>query len=244
MRKFVKCMLVFGVATGLAGCQTYAERPWYDPLNLQVEMQPRQEKRVQIVPSETSFALQFENGGAQFSDAERRAAAAFLKRRALVDTDEVFVDFGLFVDTSEMATQRRHNIAALVGEAGIDPARVRVRANVTGIAENEVNLTVRRYMVTLPGCPDFTSRAARTFSNQPHSNWGCATAANFGRMVAEPRDIIEGRGDTLADGEAMVLGIQRYRIGATRELDVDDSNTADSHGAKGASGGGGGGGGQ
>lgn len=228
----------------LTACQTHPEKPWFDPLNLQVEMQPREEKKVQVVPSETSFALQFTDGGATIADAEQRAAAAFLKRRALVETDEVFVDFGLFVDTSALATERRHNIAALVGDAGIDPARVRVRANIPGIAENEVNLTVRRYLVTLPGCPDFTSRAGRTFDNRPHSNWGCATASNFGRMVAEPRDIIEGRGETLADGEAAVLGIQRYRAGMTRQLAVDDTNTAESHGVQGSSGGGGNGGGQ
>ena len=207
----------------LTACQTHPERPWFDPLNLQLEMQPREEKKVQVVPSETSFALQFTDGGAKIADAEQRAAAAFLKRRALVETDEVFVDFGLFVDTSALATARRHNIAALVGDAGIDPARVRVRANIPGIAENEVNLTVRRYLVTLPGCPNFTSRAGRTFDNRPHSNWGCATASNFGRMVAEPRDIIEGRGETLTDGEAAVLGIQRYRAGMTRQLAVDDT---------------------
>jgi len=228
----------------LTGCQTYADRPWYDPFNMQVEMKPREEKKVQIVPSETSFALQFEQGGAAMSAAEQRAATAFLLRRELAETDEVFVDFGLFVDSSELATARRSIIAELVGAAGIDPARVRVRSNIAGIADNEANLTVRRYLVTLPGCPDFTSRAGRTFDNRPHSNWGCATASNFGRMVAEPRDIIEGRGETLADGEAMVLGVQRYRTGTTRKLDVDDTNTAESHGVKGSSGGGGNGGGQ
>ena len=228
----------------LAGCQSYAGRPWYDPLNMQVEMQPRAEKNVQVIPSETSFALQFGRGGAEMTDAEHRAAVAFLQRRQLARTDEVFVDFGLFVDTSALATQRRQNIARVVGEAGIDPARVRVRSNIAGIADNEVNLTVRRYLVMLPGCPDYTSRAGRTFDNRPHSNWGCATASNLGRMVAEPRDIIEGRGETLADGEAMVLGIQRYRTGTTRKLDVDDTNTAESHGVKGSSGGGGNGGGQ
>jgi len=224
----------------LTGCQSFAERPWYDPLNMQVDMKPREEKKVQVVPSETSFALQFENGGTRIADAERRAAAAFLKRRALGDSDDVFVDFGVLVDSTDLADERRRNIAGLFADAGIDPVRVRVRSNIAGIDVNEVNLTVRHYLVTLPGCPDFTSRAGRTFDNQAHSNWGCATARNFGRMVAEPRDIVEGRGATLADGEAMVLGIQRYRAGMTRALDVDDANTAESHGVQGSSGGSGG----
>jgi len=241
MKKLRTNAMMLVAAVTLAGCQTYADRPWYDPFNMQVDMKPRDDKRVQVVPSETAFALQFENAGATISAAEHRAATAFLQRRALADTDDVFVDFGVFVDSSSVANQRRRHIADLAAAAGIDPGRVRVRSNIAGIAENEVNLTIRHYLVTLPGCPDFTSRAGRTFDNRPHSNWGCATASNFGRMVAEPRDILEGRGETLADGEAIVLGIQRFRAGITRELDVDDSNTANSHGVKGSSGGGGGG---
>jgi pilus assembly protein CpaD len=108
------------------------------------------------------------------------------------------------------------------------------------IGENEVKLTVRTYLVTLPGCPDFTSRSGRTFSNQPHSNWGCATATNLGRMVAEPKDILIGRGDTRADAEALVLSTQRYRAGETKALLIDDTATADSFGAQSSGGGGGG----
>lgn len=226
------------LTVSIAGCQTYADRPFYDPLNLQVEMQPRQEKRVQAAPSETAFALQFINGSASVSPAEQRAAIGFLQRRVTAESDQLFVDFGYLHETTQLAFDRRTTIAEIVVAAGFDPARVQVRDNVAGIAENEINLAVRRYLVTLPGCPDFTSRSGRTFDNRPHSNWGCATASNFGQMVAEPKDIAIGRGDTLADGEAMVLSIQRYRIGQTRALEVDDTNTAQSHGVEGSSGGG------
>ncbi len=222
----------------LAGCQTYADRPFYDPLNLQIDMSPHQEKRVQVAPSETAFALQFQNGSAQVSPAEQRAAVGFLQRRVTAHSDQVFVDFGYLHETTQLVFDRRTTVAEIVVAAGFDPARVQVRDNIASIAENEINLAVRRYLVTLPGCPDFTSRAGRTFDNRPHSNWGCATASNFGQMVAEPKDIAIGRGDTLADGEAMVLSIQRYRVGQVRALAVDDTNTAQSHGVEGSSGGG------
>lgn len=239
MNRTIKRILVVACVVGLAGCQSHAERAWYDPLNLQQEMPPRDTKTVQVVPSETSFALRFASGQATLSEPEKRAALGFLERRATERTDEVFVDFGLMVETTELALARRTVIAGLVRTAGLDPARVRVRANVAHIAEHEINLTVRRYLLTMPGCPDFTSRAGRTFDNRPHSNWGCANAINFAQMLAEPKDLEKGRGDTLADGEAMVLGIQRYRAGETRALDVDATNTAESHGEKGSSGGGG-----
>tara|TARA_R110000787_G_scaffold211281_2_gene321003 strand:- start:49408 stop:50157 length:750 start_codon:yes stop_codon:yes gene_type:complete len=221
--------IVFGLVmiAALGGCQTYADRTWYDPLNLQVDMKPRETKQVQITPSENSFAVRFPSGQATLTEVERRAAAGFLARRAGERTDEVFVDFGILHETTQLAADRRMTMAEIVTVAGLDPARVKVRANVQGIAENEINLTVRRYLVTLPGCPDFTSRAGRTFDNRPHSNWGCATAQNFGMMVAEPRDMLQGRGDTNADAEAHVLGQQRYRRGETRPLQVKDTRTAE-----------------
>ena len=239
MKHIFETVFGFVVIVALGGCQTYADRTWYDPFNLQVEMKPRETKQVQITPSENSFAVRFASGQATLSEIERGAAAGFLVRRAGERTDEVFVDFGILHETTQLAADRRMTMAEIVTAAGLDPARVKVRANVQGIAENEVNLTVRRYLVTLPGCPDFTSRAGRTFDNRPHSNWGCATAQNFGMMVVEPRDMLQGRGDTNADAEAHVLGQQRYHRGETKPLQVDDSKTADTFGGQSKSGGGG-----
>lgn len=239
MKTGLRRIALFGAVILLAGCQTkFADKPWYDPFNMQVDMAPREVKQVQVAPSEIAFALQFPKGTASVSDAERLAAVSFLKRRVQARSDEVIVDFGLLHETTTLAYDRRTTIAEIVAAAGLDPNRVKARDNVAGIAENEVNLTVRRYLVTLPGCPDYTSRAGRTFSNQPHSNWGCATSTNLGLMIAEPGDLVVGRGETLADGEAHVLGIQRYRAGEQRALPVGDTNTADSHGSDGSSGGG------
>lgn len=229
-------LLVLGM---LGGCQTYTDRPWYDPLNVQMDIPKREDKQVQVTPSETSFALQFLGAQAQVSDAERRAAIGFLQRRVTEPADEIFVDFGLLNETSSLARERRIGVAGIIAVAGFEPARVRMRTNLAGIGEDEVHLTVRRYLVTLPGCPDFTSRAGRTFDNQAHSNWGCATATNFGLMVAEPRDLVMGRGGTPGDAEALVLATQRYRAGQTRELEVGDTNTAITFGMQGTSGSGG-----
>lgn len=219
----------------LGGCQTYPERSYFDPLNLQVEMQPRQVKAVQVAPAETAFTLQFPAGAGTVGEAERRAAEDFLKRRADAISDRIYVDFGFVGAQSDLLQERRMTIAEIIAGAGFDPANVLVRENFSGLADNAVNLTVERYLVTLPGCPDWTSRAGRTFDNRPNSNFGCATAINFGLMVAEPRDILEGRGGTPGDGEALSVGVQRYRVGETRALEVDNSNTADSFGVTGQS---------
>jgi outer membrane protein OmpA-like peptidoglycan-associated protein len=55
-------------------------------------------------------------------------------------------------------------------------------------------LILERHLVTLPACPDWSRQSGTDFANLPHSNHGCATASNLGLMVAEPRDLVRGRG--------------------------------------------------
>lgn len=236
MRKIRHIITFISGVTLVGGCQTYADRPFFDPLNLQVEMQPRVPKTAQVIPSEQSLVLKFPNGEYELTSADRDRAAEFLMRRATAPSDEILLDFGIFNAPAELSNNRRVSLAELIVSAGLDPASVKVRTNIRGINEDEVNLTIKSYLVTLPGCPDFTSRAGRTFDNRPHSNWGCATASNIGLMVDEPRDLLIGRGGTPADAEALVLSTQRYRAGETRSLDVGDSNTAEAFVASGGGG--------
>ena len=59
---------------------------------------------------------------------------------------------------------------------------------------------MERYLVTLPACPDWSRQSGTDFSNQPHSNFGCATQSNLGMTVAEPKDLVSGRTLAPADG--------------------------------------------
>lgn len=238
MNNKISIIGILAMAVTVTGCFQHPDRFFLDPLNLQVDQQAREPKQVAVTPSEASFAVRFPVGQSVLSDPERRAAVGFLNRRVTQRSDEIFVDFGVFHETTNMAADRRVTISEVIVSAGLDPAAVRVRANVRGVAENEINLTVRTYLVTLPSCPDYTSRAGRTFDNRPHSNWGCANAANLGLMVAEPSDLLHGRGGTHGDGEALTLSTQRLRAGETRALVIDETNTADTFGLTGESGGG------
>ena len=81
-----------------------------------------------------------------------------------------------------------------------------------------VELVLERYLVTLPPCPDWSRQSGTDFANLPHSNFGCATETNLGLMVAEPRDLVRGRGLAPADGVQQAEGIVRYRTGKVVEL--------------------------
>jgi pilus biogenesis lipoprotein CpaD len=81
-----------------------------------------------------------------------------------------------------------------------------------------VEVVLERYVVTLPPCPDWSRQSGTDFANLPHSNFGCATQTNLGLMVAQPRDLVRGRGLGPADGVHQAEGIVRYRTGKVVEL--------------------------
>ncbi|MGI9435952.1 MAG: CpaD family pilus assembly lipoprotein [Geminicoccaceae bacterium] len=84
-----------------------------------------------------------------------------------------------------------------------------------------VELVFERYMVTPPACPDWSRHSGTDFANQPHTNFGCATEANLGLMIANPRDLVRGRKLGPADGIHQAEGILRYRKGQLTELNEE-----------------------
>jgi pilus assembly protein CpaD len=79
-----------------------------------------------------------------------------------------------------------------------------------GVARDRAIVTIGRYMVTLPACPNWSQYPASDFTNAKSSNFGCATASNLGLMVAHPGDLVAGRELAHADGTPAVSAVTRY----------------------------------
>jgi pilus assembly protein CpaD len=131
----------------------------------------------------------------------------------------------------ELAADRNERVEALLREVGLGDLPVTTVAfgeavpavPSTGPAawrlNRRVEIILERYLVTLPPCPDWSRQSGTDFSNQPHSNFGCATQTNLGLMVAEPKDLVRGRTLAPADGVHQAEGIVRYRTGEVVELE-------------------------
>jgi pilus assembly protein CpaD len=81
---------------------------------------------------------------------------------------------------------------------------------VAALPPNRAVVTVGRYAVTLPPCPNWSMPRANDFTNAPPSNFGCATAVNLGLMVASPGDLLHGRTLAAADGKPAAAAVDRY----------------------------------
>ncbi len=75
---------------------------------------------------------------------------------------------------------------------------------------NRAIVSVGRYTVTLPACPNWSQSLATDFTNALSSNYGCANATNLGLMVASPADLVSGRTLAPADGQPAVAAVERY----------------------------------
>jgi pilus assembly protein CpaD len=75
---------------------------------------------------------------------------------------------------------------------------------------NHAIVSIGRYAVTLPDCPNWSQSLAADFTNAVSSNYGCATATNLGLMVASPADLVSGRPLTGTNAPVAVNAVQRY----------------------------------
>jgi len=84
-------------------------------------------------------------------------------------------------------------IAAIVGRYGL---LIEGDAPVTAgeAPAGGVRIVVSRSVATVPGCPTWRDRSMTDFVGGQSDNYGCASATNLAAMIADPRDLVEGRG--------------------------------------------------
>ncbi len=94
--------------------------------------------------------------------------------------------------------------------------RTAIRRLDTEAKPGQTRLVIGRYAVTTPQCGDWSKPSGTDLFNRPASNFGCATTANLGLMVADPGDLIRGR--PLSPGVAgrITRGNESYLEGETK----------------------------
>ena len=113
----------------------------------------------------------------------------------------------------------------------IDSMQDQKRSNMLGGQEKKrfnsgVDLIFERYVIIPPSCSDFSQPIGNAAQAHNTSNFGCSDTANLGMMVANAKDLVDGRALDSSDGPVIVAGIERYRTDSIKSL-VDTSTTAD-----------------
>jgi pilus assembly protein CpaD len=157
-------------------------------------------KKLEVDRADYRHAVYFETDKADLPAVEQDGLLTFLSSVAPTTRDTIRLEGhaderATDLYNLELAARRANAVAAFLRRHGYE-----------------------RYLVTLPGCPDWSRESGTDFANLPHSNFGCATQSNLGLMVAEPRDLVRGRNLAPADGAQQADGIVRYRTGKVIEL--------------------------
>jgi pilus assembly protein CpaD len=194
-KKVWHCRYPLAVALAVAGCApgaaeyTKAEAP----------------DQLQVDGGTSSVVVSFAPGASRLSAASASQIDRLVASGAIRPPDRVTV---AAAGPPGLAAAREAAVAhellrwGIVAEAQPLPA----------MASNNAIVTIGRYAVRLPPCPNWSQPRANDFTNAPPSNFGCATAVNLGLMVARPADLITAQNLGPAAGQPAAAAVSRYLI--------------------------------
>ena len=164
--------------------------------------------------------VNFDVGEAQLSDAEEHLLDAFLADLNVGPVDDVIIDPGSF--RGGIVEPRIDAVTDFLNDR-LPGNRIAIRHLGWAESDEDFKVTVGRYMVIPPNCPNYMSNSTFNPRNLASSNFGCATAVNLALMVADPGDLLQGRAPSPADGATMASAVARYRAGEITELQFTQS---------------------
>jgi pilus assembly protein CpaD len=188
----------------------------------------RQTPQARAEPATFRHMVRFQPNSAHISGPERHRLGSFLSQVRPEDADAIVLAVEpLHAPAGDkkpiLLRLRQREIMSAFQQAGAAAETISIDA--AQAPADSVVATVRTHVVVLPGCPDWSTDPRRGGNNQPSSNWGCATAVNFGIMIANPRDMIRGRGLSPANGERLARSIERYRNDKTTPLTNENATS-------------------
>lgn len=151
-----------------------------------------------------------EDKSSGISFAERQAFIAFLGNMTPQAVDDIEIQTA---QGDVSAPAYRKAIQALLSELGLAGKPVHWRKT-SEVGEGRALVSISGLQVVEPNCPDWSQSADSNYGNHWHSSMRCASSVNLGRMVADPRDLVRGRGMTGIDPASATQAIEIYRAGA------------------------------
>lgn len=170
------------------------------------------------------FMVSFEKGKSQLSGDAIEKLDMFLMKSNAGYGDELSMDFPLQRDgkLSEQNRKRMASLSELLKKRGL-----RLASEVTPYgmspAADKARFLISRYVVTPPRCGNWSQPSTDNYGNAPTVNFGCASQADLGLMVANPRDLITGVTGGQPDAERMAKAVYNYR---TKKPAKPSSNTS------------------
>jgi pilus assembly protein CpaD len=172
--------------------------------------------RPEVRRVDVQHVIPFAPKAVELSDVEREALGMFVRQNNLQPGSHVSV--AAPAKTAAQSARARSRMAVVRNELqrmGVSSSIVNAESTNGQNSGEEVVVFAQTVAVLPPDCPGYNSPIALDYEWRPNTKIGCANAINLGLMVANPNDLAQGRPIGPADGEAMALGVQRYRTAGT-----------------------------
>jgi pilus assembly protein CpaD len=153
--------------------------------------------------AETRRELAFPAGSAYLSPGEARKINQWVLSGSIRPADRVEIAAG---GPHGLAERRAAAISSELLRYGI----VATALPIDIVPANRAVVSIGRYAVTLPTCPNWSQSLRYEFTNAFTSNYGCANATNLGLMVASPADLVSGRPFIGTAAQPAADAVQRY----------------------------------
>ena len=174
---------------------------------------------------DVQYVVPFAPKTLDLSDVEREALAMFVRQNNLHPGSHVSV--AAPTKTATQAARSRNRLASVRNELqrlGVSSTVVQAQPTTDQSTGDEVVVFAQTVAVLPPDCPGYNTPITLDYEWRPVTRLGCANAVNLGLMVANPGDLAQGRPISPADGEAMALGVNRYRTAQTFPQGASQAN--------------------
>jgi pilus assembly protein CpaD len=181
--------------------------------------------RPEVRRIDVQHVVPFASQAMDLSDVEREALAMFVRQNNLQPGSHVSV--AAPTKTATQSARSRNRLASVRNELqrmGVSSSVVQAQSTNGQNTGDEVVVFAQTVAVLPPDCPGYNTPTELDFEWRPNTKLGCANAINLGLMVANPNDLAQGRPVGPGDGEALALGVQRYRGAGTFPTGAGQAN--------------------
>lgn len=143
----------------------------------------------QPVVTRQDYALDVATAGNGLASGEQARLAGWLGTMRLGYGDKIAID-----DAANLRGVR-DQVGQAVASYGLLLSDDRPVTNAP-VPAGAVRVVVSRMHADVPGCPDWSRDSSVDYNQNTSSNYGCATNASLAAMIANPEDLVHGRGTT------------------------------------------------
>ncbi len=218
-------LLVAGLAAGVAGCKTSAR-----DTTGSIPTDYRERHPITVKEGDRTLTLFVGPGRGGLTPMQRAEVLAFAQTWKREATGGVTIDRPIGTPNERAAHDTLKQALSIMASAGIPSHGIGVKPYRP--AEGQMATIRIRYpqmMADAGPCGLWPgdlgpSNDMKHFQNEPYYNLGCASQRNLARMVDNPADLVQPRGETPAYAAKRSTGMDKWRKGDSPVTTYPDTN--------------------